>query len=101
MLGPIDLQVVIVKGVDSAQATSYSQQFMASAQQTTAFENEIKSEKDARRVTHRQDFGDDPSGSTTDSNGHAYDLNSNLSKKREADHINDDPYRGKVIDIRL
>lgn len=100
MLGPIDLQVVIVKGVDNAQAVSYSQEFMASAQQTVAFENEIKSERDAKRITPRQNFGDDPSGSATDSEGHDYDLNPKSGKTRKVD-LKDDPYRGKVIDIRL
>ncbi len=97
MLRPIDLQVVIVKGVDNAQSASYSQQVMGSAQQTMMMKSENMADEKRHKVTPRDEYGNSPAGTATDSNGNEY---GNFPKKEEKDHLTD-PYRGTVIDVRL
>jgi hypothetical protein len=96
MLRPIDLQVIIVKGVDNAQNTSYSQQLMGSAQQSKMMKYENRTDENRSKVTPRDKFGNSSNGTATDSKGNT--SGSFASKERKDRLI--DPYRGKVIDIR-
>lgn len=96
MLRPIDLQVIIVKSVDNAQNTNYAQQSILASQQVVSMENEIKNERNARRVISRERYGNDPSKSATDA-----EHNSEIPRESKKSEKLNDPYRGKVIDIRL
>ncbi|HEU24981.1 MAG: hypothetical protein C0176_05255 [Mesoaciditoga sp.] len=98
MLRPIDLQVVIVKSVDNAQNTNYAQQSIIVSQQVISMENEIKNDRNSKRVISRERYGNDPSKSATDVEQNAEESE---SKKDKIGEKISDPYRGKVIDIRL
>ncbi|BBJ27280.1 hypothetical protein [Athalassotoga saccharophila] len=98
MLRPIDLQVVIVKSVDNAQNTNYAQQSIIVSQQVVSMENEVKNDRNAKRVTARERYGNDPSKSATDAQQNGKDIE---NKKDKIGEKISDPYRGKVIDIRL
>ncbi len=97
MLRPIDLQVVIVKSVDNAQNTNYAQQSILISQQVISMENEVKNDRNSKRVTARERYGNDPSKSATDAEQND---KGNENKKHKEEKVSD-PYRGKVIDIRL
>ncbi len=99
MLRPIDLQVVIVKSVDSAQNVEYSQQMMSSAQQITTFEQEKQNTLNRSRVISKDRTQNPNVGTSTDSNKNGKTFYSFKRRKKESE--NSDPYRGKVIDIRL
>ena len=97
MLRPVDLQVVIVKGVDNAQNISYSQQMMSSAQQTTSLEEQKKATLNQSRVLSRDKAENLNLHNSTDGKGRSsYQYNKHGKNKK-----NSDPYRGKVIDVRL
>jgi hypothetical protein len=98
MLRPIDLQVVIVKSVDSAQSVGYSQQMMSSAQQIAKFEEQKRDTLNRSRIVADEKKQNSNVGTSTDSNGNGRTLYT--FKKRKKDDKTD-PYRGKVIDIRL
>ncbi len=98
MLRPVDLQVVIVKSVDSAQNVGYSQQMMASAQQTTRLEEEKQNVLNRSRVISKERTQNPNVGTSTDSNGNGKTFYNFRRHKKED---KSDPYRGKVIDIRL
>ncbi len=88
---------MIVKGIDNAQNISYSQQMMSSAQQTTSLEEQKKATLNQNRVLSRNETKNlNFYNSTEEENGASYQY-----KKREKNKKNSDPYRGKVIDVRL
>ncbi len=96
MLRPVDLQVVIVKSVDNAQNVGYSQQLMSSAQQLTSLKEERESILNRERVLPHRQTENPNVGTSTDSHGSAKGFYMQKRKKK-----NSDPYRGKIIDIRL
>ena len=98
MLRPIDLQVVIVKSVDSAQNVGYSQQMMSSDQQIAKFEKQKRDVVNRSRIVADEKKQSSSVGTSTDSNGNGRMLYT--FKKRKKDDKTD-PYRGKVIDVRL
>jgi len=98
LLRPVDLQVVIVKGVDNAQNVSYSQQLMSSAQQIMSLEEQKKIAEDRHRVLARDESRNPNVHTSTESRGNG---NYYSSQKRGKKKQNVDPYRGKVIDVRL
>lgn len=97
MLRPVDLQVVIVKGIDNVQNISYSQQMMSSAQQTTSLEEQKKAMLNQSKVLSRDKAENlNLYNSTDGKGGTSYQYNKRGKSKRSSD-----PYRGKVIDVRL
>lgn len=98
MLRPVDLQVVIVKGVDNAQNISYSQQLMSSAQQTVSVEEQKRFAENQHRVLAKDKTQNPNVRTSTESGGNGgYYFTQRRGKKKQSV----DPYRGKVIDIRL
>lgn len=89
---------MIVKGVDNAQNVSYSQQLMSSAQQTLNLEEQKKIAENQHRVLARDESRNPNIHTSTDSggNGGYYSSQRHGKKKQSVD-----PYRGKVIDVRL
>jgi len=98
LLRPIDLQVVIVKGVDNAQNMSYSQQMMSSAQQTVNLEEQKKMNENMHKVLARDESRNPNVRTSTESDGNK---NYYFSGRRKKKQQSVDPYRGKVIDVRL
>ncbi len=97
MLRPVDLQVVIVKGIDNVQNVSYSQQMMSSAQQTTSLEEQRKAMLNQSRVLSRDKTENLNFYNSKDGRGGGtYNYNKHEKNKKSSD-----PYRGKVIDVRL
>ncbi len=99
MFRPIDLQVVIVKGVDNAQNMSYSQQMMDTSQQNLATKESQKNSLNAKKVMSREEFQNPNARTSTDSNGNPSYSSYGMKKKKKTESV--DPYRGKVIDLRL
>ncbi len=98
MLRPVDLQVVIVKSVDNAQTVGYSQQMLSSAQQTNKLEEQKRNMLNRSRIVSQQKTHSPDVGTSTDSNGNGKAFYA-FRKRKKDDGA--DPYRGKVIDIRL
>ncbi len=97
MLRPVDLQVVIVKSVDSAQNVGYSQQLMSSVQQLTSLKEEREAVLSREKVLPHRQTENPNVGTSTDSQGGTKGFYTPNRKKKGSS----DPYRGKIIDIRL
>lgn len=99
MFRPIDLQVVIVKGVDNAQNMSYSQQMMDTSQQNLMAKEKQRNASKDQKILSRDEFRNPNAKTSSESDGGSGYTPYGAKKKKKQESL--DPYRGKVIDLRL